>query len=88
MIAAMSGNVRFVELLLSKGADVNIATGEMTALAFASDGVPSGCEDLQRKEEKEAWLAWLNATAPGRAQVASMLRNRESKGRAVGITSR
>lgn len=75
MVAAIGGNVELVKLLLDHRANVKLANGEYTALnlAEASDLVEQ-LREMENADSKQAFLNWLNFTAPGRQEIARMLR--------------
>lgn len=77
MFAGLGGSVKLVQMLLSHGANVNLKTGEWDALRFAEAFESSKAIaelDEEDAETKQALLIWSQTTAPGRQQVAKLLR--------------
>ena len=74
MFAGLGGSVELVQMLLSHGANVNLKTGEWDALRFAEAFESSNNLGADEEETKQALLIWSQTTAPGRRQVAKMLR--------------
>jgi len=79
MVAAMGGNVELTELLLKRGANVKLVDGEWTALKFAEEldspeASKQVSEEVDDEDQRQAFLNWLHFTAPGRREVAAMLR--------------
>jgi ankyrin repeat protein len=79
MIAAISGNAELAKILLSKQADANIKGGEWNALKFAEqfdspESIETEMKGVADRESKQALLNWIHFTAPGRQEVARLLR--------------
>lgn len=77
MIAAVGGKVELVQTLLKHGVNVNINNGNGNALKFAetTDSPEAMAELLEEETESAtAWLSWIRLTAPGRLEVAKLLR--------------
>jgi len=84
MIAAMGGNVELCQILLAHGADVNLASGELTALKLAQMGETT--ESLQQmleeepdSESRQALINWLQISRPGHLAIAELLRKAGAK---------
>lgn len=79
MVAALSGNAELARILLANKADVNIKNGDKSALMFAEDfdspeSLQSELKDSKDNEERQTLLNWIQLTAPGRHELARMLR--------------
>jgi ankyrin repeat protein len=78
MIAAMGGKVDLVQTLLKHRVKVNIKNDDGNALKFAETiDSPEGIADLLEGETEQsatAWLSFVRLTAPGRREVAKLLR--------------
>jgi len=81
MIAAMAGKVELVQTLLKHKVKVNIKNDEGEALKFVETietiDSPEGIAELLEGEDEQSatvWLSWLRLTAPGRREVAKLLR--------------
>lgn len=78
MVAAMSGKVELVQLLLSQGAKIDLKSGDYDALglaeAFESPDVMAELWETEDSETAQALASWSQITAPGRRAVAKLLR--------------
>ena len=79
MVAALSGNAELAKVLLANKADVNIKNGERSALRYAEDfdspeSLQNELEDSRDNEQTQTLLNWIQLTAPGRQEIARMLR--------------
>jgi ankyrin repeat protein len=79
MVAALSGNAELAKILLANKADVNIKNGERSALRYAEsldspESLQSELKDCKDNEERQTFLNWIHLTAPGRHEIARMLR--------------
>ena len=84
MVAALSGNAELARILLANKADVNIKNGERSALRYAQDldspeSLQSELKDSKDNEERQTFLNWIQLTAPGRHEIARMLRKAGAK---------
>jgi hypothetical protein len=78
MIAAIGGKIDLVQTLLKHRVKVNTKNDDGNALKFAETiDSPEGIAELLEGETEQsatAWLSWIRLTAPGRQEVAKLLR--------------
>ncbi len=79
IVAALSGNAELARILLANRADLNITNGERSALGYAEDfdspeSLQNELKESKDNEERQTLLNWIQLTAPGRHEIARMLR--------------
>ena len=84
MIAAMHGNVEMTKILLEHNSDLSLSNGEFTAQQFAelldsSNVIRAALEEIDDKDQQQAFLDWIHHTAPGRKACAELLRKSAHK---------
>lgn len=78
MVAALGGRADLVETLISHGAQIDLKNDDWDALnyaeAFESPELMGNFSEDEEQETKQGLLIWGQLTAPGRQQVARILR--------------